>query len=77
MSDKKLQFQHICAENAVVEVVDDVMTITVDLKKSYGTSKSGKTVTVGSTGGFIYISSHPGVMLSMNVNKKPSTMPKL
>ena len=63
-------FHHVCAENVDLSVTGDVLTITIDLKKDFGLSKSGKTTTVGSTGGFVALGSHPGTVVSLNVNRK-------
>lgn len=38
-------------ENMKVEVKDNILTITVDLSKNLGASKSGKSLLIASTGG--------------------------
>lgn len=57
-------------KNITVKVVKDVLTITVDLKKEFGPSKSGKTIIIGSTEGNQTVA--PNVVLGMNVYKYPN-----
>jgi len=57
-------------ENVHIEVDKDVLTITVDMSKKFGFSKSGKTHKIASTGGSQKIPGVPGVILGLNVNKK-------
>lgn len=56
-------------QNVEIDVKGDIMTITVDLSKSFGASKSGKTTVIAGTGGFVTIPG-TGVMVGLNVNKK-------
>ena len=56
-------------KNVEVTVKGTIATITVDLSKEYGPSSSGKTIMVASTEGNMDVI--PGVMLGLNVYKKP------
>jgi len=56
-------------KNIAIKVVKNIMTITVDLKKEFGPSKSGKTIIIGSTEGNQTVA--PNVVLGMNVYKYP------
>ena len=58
--------------NAEMEVRGQILTITVDLSKSNGPSKSGKTQMIASTSGFASMAGvgHPEVIVNLNVNKK-------
>jgi hypothetical protein len=53
-----------------MEVNDNILTITVDLSKRYGPSKSGKTVTVATTSGNIAAPEHPDIKIGLNVYAK-------
>lgn len=46
-----------------------IMTITVDTKKEFGLSKSGKTISIGSTQGNSEV--EDGIFLGLNVYKYP------
>ena len=54
--------------NTEIKVEKNVLTIKVDLSKSFGPSKSGKTTQVATTAGNIEI--QPGTYLGLNVYKK-------
>ena len=56
--------------NCDVKVIDDVLTITVDLTKSFGPSKTGKTIVVASTKGNQRIGD-TDCILGLNVYKYP------
>ena len=56
-------------KNIAIKVVKNIMTITVDLKKEFGPSKSAKTIIIGSTEGNQTVA--PNVVLGMNVYKYP------
>jgi len=56
--------------NCAMEVNDNILTITVDLSKRYGPSKSGKTVTVATTSGNIAAPEHPDIKIGLNVYAK-------
>lgn len=57
-------------ENIKIEVKGNLMTLTVDLTKEFGTSKSGKTKVVATTHGTVRIPGHDGLMIGLNVNQK-------
>lgn len=57
--------------NVTAKVTGDKLTLTVDLKKDFGPSKSGKTVKVASTGGNVKIDGHDDFRLGLNVYKYP------
>lgn len=56
-------------QNVDYKVKDGKLVITVDLTKDYGPSKSGKTLTVASSGGFQKIEG-TNIAFALNVNKK-------
>jgi hypothetical protein len=56
------------ADNVKVTTKGSIMTIEVDLSKSFGMSKSGKTTVIATTGGTMAIGD--GVIVNLNVNKK-------
>ena len=56
-------------KNIEIKVVKNIMTITVDLKKEFGPSKSNKTIIIASTEGNLTVA--PNVVLGMNVYKYP------
>jgi hypothetical protein len=55
-------------KNVEIKIEGEKMTITVDLSKTFGPSKSGKTTVIASSEGNVAIS--PGVFLGINVYKK-------
>lgn len=55
--------------NAKVDVKGNVLTITIDLSKSSGLSKSGKNTIIASTGGNIDVPGKAGVKLGLNCYK--------
>lgn len=55
--------------NVHMTVKGNTLTITIDLSKDLGVSKSGKTHTVASTGGFVAIPGRKEI-LSLNCNRK-------
>lgn len=57
-------------ENVKWEVKDDKLIIEIDLKKEFGPSKSGKTITVASTRGNKKIEGTDAV-IGLNVYKYP------
>ena len=57
-------------ENVKTKINGHELTITVDLTHIGNASKSGKTVRIASTEGFVSIPEHEGIMLSLNVNKR-------
>lgn len=57
-------------QNVKMEVKGNVLTITVDLSKTYGNSKSGKSVVIATTGGNADAPGGNGVKVGLNVYKK-------
>ena len=57
----------VVGQNVMMEVKDDKLLITVDLSKSYGTSGSGKSTIIGSTGGNVSVPGHESVKVGLNV----------
>jgi hypothetical protein len=47
------------------------LILEIDLTQNLGPSKSGKTLTVASSGGFQKVEGAGSVSFSLNVNKKP------
>lgn len=58
-------------QNVEFKVEKDKLTITVDLKKRLGKSKSGKNETVATTGGNAE-TGVPGIKFGLNVFAKPA-----
>lgn len=56
-------------DNMKVSVKGDKMTITIDLSKDYGDSKTGKTVQIASTHGNKAVPEHEGMKFGLNVYK--------
>lgn len=56
-------------DNVDIKIKGNIMTITVDLSKKLGLSKSGKTELVAKTGGNVAIEG--GVVVGLNVYRKP------
>lgn len=59
------------ANNCKMEVKGDTLTITIDLKAKGAVSKSGKTMIIAGTGGFMPTGHANGSKVSVNV-----TVPK-
>jgi len=53
--------------NTEIKAENGVLNIKIDLTKTFGFSKSGKTLVVASTDGFVPVA--PGIILNLNVNK--------
>jgi len=56
-------------KNITQKVTGDILTITVDLSKKFGTSKSGKSIVIASTEGNISVEGHPEIKAGINVYK--------
>ncbi len=56
-------------KNVEIEVKGDRLVITVDLKKEFGRSKSGKSVIIASSDGNVSIPERPEIKLGLNVYK--------
>ena len=53
-----------------IENGEIVIRVPYDAKASYGTSKSGKSLAVASSGGFVAVPGAPDVRVNLNVIKK-------
>ncbi len=56
-------------ENVGLQVKGDILTITVDLSKTFGLSKSGKTIRIGSSKGNVAIPGRDEIKVGLNVYK--------
>ncbi len=54
-------------ENVKLNVTGTILTITVDLSKTYGPSASGKTTIIASTKGNVTVEGSNGAVLGLNV----------
>jgi hypothetical protein len=54
-------------DNIEVKVQGTTLVITVDLRKEYGLSESGKSVTVASTGGNVPVPGREDLRIGLNV----------
>lgn len=55
-------------KNVTMSMKKKILVIEVDTSQTFGASASGKTITVGTTGGFV-ASPVEGIKVSLNVNK--------
>jgi len=53
--------------NVTMKVTGDTLTITVNLKKTFGPTKSGKSITIASTDGNTEVEGRPEVKVGLNV----------
>jgi RecA/RadA recombinase len=56
-------------KNVTMQVTGSTLTITVDLTKTYGPSKSGKTTIIASTEGNVQVPNGQGAVVGLNVYK--------
>ena len=56
--------------NVQTKIDGDVLTITVDLSKDYGLSKSGKSRIIASTHGAADLAANSDIKLNLNIYKK-------
>lgn len=56
--------------NIDMEVDGDILTIKIDLSKTFGDSKSGKTTIVASTGGNVTVPEHRDMKIGINAYEK-------
>ena len=59
-------------KNVEMKVKNNKLTIEIDLTKDYGESKSGKSLTVATTGGNQSVPEHEDIKIGINVFKKKS-----
>jgi hypothetical protein len=57
-------------KNVEVSVKGNILTLTVDLTKTFGPSSSGKTTIVATSEGNADVPEHDGVRFGLNVYKK-------
>ena len=55
-------------KNITIETKGNTLALTIDLSKSQGPSKSGKSIVIATTGGNKEIS--PGIYMGLNVYRK-------
>jgi len=53
-----------------MEVVDNILTIKVDLTREFGPSSSGKTIIIATTEGNVTIPNHEDKKVGLNVYRK-------
>ena len=56
-------------QNVKTKIDKDTLTITIDLNESFGSSKSGKTTIIATTGGNVSLGHASGAVLGLNVYK--------
>jgi hypothetical protein len=56
--------------NCIMDVKDNILTITVDLSKRYGPSKSGKTEVIATTSGNVSAPENPDIKIGLNIYTK-------
>jgi hypothetical protein len=54
-------------QNVELQVKDGKLVITVDLSKTFGTSSSGKSVIIASTGGNVSVPGQESVKVGLNI----------
>ena len=67
---KYSQTQSYLMKNVDMKVEGNTLTITVDISKDYGESKSGKSITIASTEGNISIPGHEEIKIGLNIYRK-------
>jgi len=55
--------------NVIMKVEGGKLTITADLTKEFGRSKSQKSIVIATTGGNVPVEGHEGVKVGLNVYK--------
>ena len=55
-------------KNIITKTEGSVLSLTIDLAKSHGPSKSGKSIVIATTGGNKEIA--PGIYMGLNIYKK-------
>jgi len=56
--------------NVELKVNGKILTLTVDLSKTLGASKSGKSIVIASTDGNVTVEGQAGVYVGLNVYRK-------
>ncbi|WP_292520755.1 hypothetical protein [Methanoculleus sp.] len=57
-------------KNIDMAVEGDILTIRVDLKREFGESKSGKSITIASTEGNVSVPEHEEIKIGLNIYRK-------
>jgi hypothetical protein len=73
LGEKKSKYsqpQSYLMKNVDMKVEGNTLTITVDISKDYGESKSGKSITIASTEGNISIPGHEEIKIGLNIYRK-------
>ena len=60
-------------KNVEMEVVDNILTIKVDLTRDFGPSSSGKTIIIATTEGNVPIPEHEDKKVGLNVYRKKTS----
>ena len=60
----------IVMKNVEMEVIDNILTIKVDLSREFGPSSSGKTIIIATTEGNVSIPNHEDKKVGLNVYRK-------
>lgn len=55
--------------NITMTTKGTTLTIVVDLAKTFGRSKSGKTEIIATTGGNVSVTNHPEIKVGLNIYK--------
>jgi hypothetical protein len=58
-------------KNCEMKLNGNILTITVDISKEFGTSSSGKSVIISSTEGNVSIPGKDEIKIGLNVYRKP------
>jgi hypothetical protein len=61
------------AKNVEFKVDKNILTIKIDLKKEFGKSKSGKSITIASTEGNTTVDGTDGVKVGLNVYRSAAS----
>ena len=64
-------------KNVEINVVDNILTIKVNLSKEFGPSASGKTTIIASTEGNISVLDKENIKIGLNVYKKKTTLAEI
>lgn len=56
-------------QNVDMKIEGSKLTITVDLSKDFGLSKSGKTIIIATTGGNVAVPGNEAVKVGLNIYK--------
>ena len=56
-------------KNITQKLTGNILTLTVDISKTFGASKSGKSIVIASTEGNISVDGKPEVKIGLNIYK--------